>query len=51
MVVVGLDFSAGLALPPEAGDPQTDARVLFLQKICLGSSSIRPISTSLRCRA
>ena len=37
MVGVGVDFSAGLALPPEAGDPQTDVRVLFYPGSSIGN--------------
>ena len=39
MVGVGLDFSAGLTLPPEAGDPQADARVLFYPGSSIGNFS------------
>jgi dimethylhistidine N-methyltransferase len=37
MVGVGMDFSAGLVLPPEAGSPQTDARVLFYPGSSIGN--------------
>ncbi|MDP3650863.1 MAG: L-histidine N(alpha)-methyltransferase [Rhodoferax sp.] len=37
MVGVGADFSAGLVLPSEAGNPQTDARVLFYPGSSIGN--------------
>lgn len=37
MLGVGVDFSAGLVLPPEAGDRQTDLRVLFYPGSSIGN--------------
>lgn len=37
MVGVGLDFSAGLALPPEAGAPEDSPRVLFYPGSSIGN--------------
>jgi L-histidine N-alpha-methyltransferase len=37
MLGVGLDFSAGLVLPPAAGDAQTEARVLFYPGSSIGN--------------
>lgn len=37
MVGVGVDFSAGLVLPPDAGNPQTDAHVLFYPGSSIGN--------------
>ena len=39
MIGVGIDFSAGLELPPEVGNPQTDARLLFYPGSSIGNFS------------
>ncbi len=37
MIGVGVDFSTGLTLPPEVGDPQNDARLLFYPGSSIGN--------------
>jgi dimethylhistidine N-methyltransferase len=39
MVGLGLDFSSGLALPPEVGDPSTAPRLLFYPGSSIGNFS------------